>query len=456
MYLLERSQELTPKVLSQILPKFNTQDRPKLQELLNYYNGKQAILNKEASDTGKPCNKIVVNYCNSIVKNFLGYLAGIRISYDNENFEDVLDILNYNDVATEDVEFLRQALIYGVAYEVNYIDELGKQRFRLFDSRECIPVYDNSLGNELLYVIRYYEEKLADEPLQTNYRVEVYSAYDIKTYRSSAGFTSFELIDVTPHFYEQVPVTVFKLNQDETSIFCQVIALQDGYNKLLSASVDDVESFADAYLVLKGAVADDEDLLKMKQNRVLIMDADCSAEYLTKSISDTQVQNLLTNIKEQIHKIANSPDLSDPNFAAQTGIAMRFKLIGFENIAAGIESQMRKALTKRIELICEIQKLTDIETIWRDVKIKFTRNLPYDLNEAVNTVNALRGVVSQRTLLSLLPFITDIDKELEEVAKEKADNMELYSFSNIHTEEAVEEKDTVDEVSKWTTGSEEI
>ena len=166
----------------------------------------------------------------------------------------------------------------------------------------------------------------------------------------------------------------------------------------------------------------------MKENRVLILDQDCDASYLTKSISDTQVQNLLTNIDKQIRNIANSPDFNSETFAAQSGIAMRLKLVGFENVASSIEAQMRKALTKRIELISEILKLTDAEYIWRDVTIRFTRNLPADLQEMVNIVNQLRGIVSEKTLLSLLPFVTNADKELEEVKKEKEENMNLYSF----------------------------
>ena len=69
----------------------------------------------------------------------------------------------------------------------------------------------------------------------------------------------------------------------------------------------------------------------MKQNRVMMMDADASAEYLTKEVNDAQIQNLLTNINDSIHKIANSPDFNDEKFMAQSGIAMRFKLVGFEN-----------------------------------------------------------------------------------------------------------------------------
>jgi len=66
------------------------------------------------------------------------------------------------------------------------------------------------------------------------------------------------------------------------------MTLQDAYNKLLSAEVDDFESFADAYLVLKGMMGTDpEDLADMKRNRALLLDNDAEASYLTKNISDT-------------------------------------------------------------------------------------------------------------------------------------------------------------------------
>ena len=53
------------------------------------------------------------------------------------------------------------------------------------------------------------------------------------------------------------------------------------------------------------------------------------------------------------------------------------------------------------------------EAAWRDVDIVFTRNLPTDDLTIAQTINQLRGVVSTRTLLSLLPFVRDVDKELE-------------------------------------------
>jgi len=395
-------------------------------------------MQKKATDVGKPNNKIVVNYCYNITHNYLGYLTGIPIKYTNENFDEVIDILNYNDVANEDSELLRQALIFGRSFEVNYIDEEAKQRFRVLDSRECVPIYDNSLNNDLLYVIRFFKEDVLDR-LNENYIVEVYGPETVKTYRSAPGFMSFELVNEELHYYGQCPVTVFKLNSDEESIFAQIMTLQDGYNQLVSDEVDDFDAFCDAYLVLKGVVAEEEDLINMKKNKVLMMDPDASAEYLTKTVSDTQVTNILNNFNEQIHKISNSPDFSDEKFMAQSGIAMRYKLIGFENAASAIESNMRKALQRRIELISAILNITNEEQMWRDVTIKFTRNLPNTLVPAsAQDINAYRGLVSDYTLLEQIPFVTNVDEEMKRLADEKKEAMELYPFNN---QEEVEEEE---------------
>ena len=36
-------------------------------------------MQKVATDIGKPCNRIVTNYCYNIVQNYLGYITGIDI-----------------------------------------------------------------------------------------------------------------------------------------------------------------------------------------------------------------------------------------------------------------------------------------------------------------------------------------------------------------------------------------
>lgn len=434
---------LTFEKIITFIQKFVQYESPRLEKYFNYYEGNQAILRKMVNDPTKPCNRIVTNYCYTIVGNYQGYLTGQDITYTSPNdISAIVDILSYNDVRTEDSELLKQALIYGRSFEINYVDEDGKQRFKVLDTRQCIPVYDNTLNQNLLCVIRFYPIDQFD--VSNGYNVDIYYTDRIEHYTMNTGFTTLRFIGEEQHFYHQVPVTIFSLNPEEKSIFDKIMGLQDAYNTLLSSEVDDFEAFCDAYLVLKNVTATADDVAEMKEKRVIVLPyaaqgVDPDASFLNKNISDTQIENMLTNIDEQIHKISNSPDFTDEAFGTSSGVAMKYKLLGFENTAGAIAANMTKALQKRLELICEILNLTDGEQMWRDVEITFTRNLPVDLAETANLVNTLKGTVSDRTLLSLLPFVSDIDKELEMVEESKLRNMELYSFSSNSTSDETEE-----------------
>ena len=434
MYLIDKNAELTPLILGKILNRFQTVELPKLVKSYKYYKGEQAITLKQPTDTGKPANKIITNFCHTITDTYEGYLTGVPIQYSNDNFDEILNILKYNDVKNEDGEFLRQGLIFGRSFEICYIDEDKKQRFRTLDPRECIPVYDNTLNNNLLYVIRFWRSDMFDKSNE-EYIVEVYGAQSTKRYKSNVGFSSFTLIEEVPNFYGQCPITVFSLNTEEESIFHNIMSLQDAYNTLLSSEIDDWESFCDAYMILKGAAIDEEEMENMKKHRLLIMDTDAEAQYLTKDVNDVQIRNMLQLVNDNIHKIACCPDFSQESFGTSSGIALRYRLLGFENNAAAIESNFKMALQRRIELLCSIIQLTGGEALWRDVKITFYRNLPINLEETSTIVNNLRGLVSDETLLSQIPFISDVEEEMKKLSKQKEAAVSLYNFGNGEEEE---------------------
>lgn len=429
-FCIDQNQEMDAALASKIIQRWRTEEYPRLRRYYDYYMGNQDILRKRYSDPSKPCNHIVTNYCDNIVNNYTGYITGIPVTYKSQaDMSDVQDVLNYNDVVAKDSELLRIALIYGKSYELHYIDEDGMQRFDVLDTRDGIPVYDNTIERSLLYFIRFYPENTLQE--DSDYLVDVYSGGAIDHYRSDSGWSTMTPIGTEPHSFGQVPVTVFPLNADELPIYYKVMGLQDAYNTLLSGEVDDFEAFCDAYLVLQGLDAEPEDIEAMKENRVLLLPADnASAAYLTKSISDTQIQNILQNLNDTIHKLANSPDFSQESFGVSSGIALRFRLLGFENAASAIVSNMTKALQKRIELICAIVTIKGKDTLWRDMEIVIDRNLPVNDTETATMVNTLRGLVSDKTLLSQIPFVSDVDAEMEAIKEQKAENIDLYDFGD--------------------------
>lgn len=434
MFYINKNTELDAGLLNKMINRFHLNNLPYLEKMKNYYDGIQAIMNKSYADDSKPCNRTVTNYCKNITDSYCGYIASPGyISYDSDNdITDIMNILRYNDYQEEDSDFLLNALIYGTSAELMYVDEEGQTRFRLINPTTCFGVYDDSLSNDLLYFVRWYKANDWDD--SDLYFVDVYSENTIRHYTMSGsqGFLTF--ISEEPHYFNQCPANIFSL-PDEKSVFDCIVGLQDAANEILSDEIDDFSAFCDAYLALVGVDADTEDIKSMKENRVLILPEGATANWITKNANDTQVENILKRIHDSIYRIAACPDFSSESFVGgvSSGIAIRYRLTGMETRAARIVAEMKKALQRRIEIICGIASLKLGEEVFRDINIQFKRNIPEDSSSYINLVNSLQGIVSDKTLLSQIPFITDVNEELEAVQTQKLNNIELYSFAPANT-----------------------
>ena len=425
MIKLNPETELTAAIVKKLIDNHKQYDMPRLQKLEDYYLAKNEILKRQMADPSKPNNKISNPYANYITDTLTGYFMGEPVTYsslDEKALEELNLIFEYNDEADENVELARSCSIYGVGYEMMYIDEEGSVRFKRLDAKECIPIYDDTIENDLLYVIRYYLDKdiITDK---TFMYIEVISRTDVSRYRANDTGANMELIESRPHYFGIVPIAIYKNNETETGDFENVISLIDAYDKLESDSLNDFEYFCDAYLALIGFTAEAEDVAEMKQNRVILLDKDTDAKWLIKDEQDSTVENLKIRIDKDIHKFSKCPNLSDENFAANaSGVAIKYKLVGTENLISVKERKFKKGLQRRLELISLIQGVKLAGFDWRAIDITFTRNLPSNDTEIAEVVNKLSNVVSKETLLAQIPFVEDVQAELDRLDKEQEKN----------------------------------
>ena len=443
MIYLNKETVLTADLLSKMINHFNTTVEPRLQKYKNYYDGVQAILQKEYKDPSKPCNKTVINYCKNITDCYTGYLATPgHISYRSDNdIEEIMDILRYNDYQAQDCEFLQDLLVYGTACELMYIDSESKTRFRMINPLSCFGIFDDSLTGDLLYFVRMYKESEWDD--SNTYIVDVYSDTNLTKYTMQGINGQLLLRSEEPHYFSQCPANISVL-PDEKNIFDCILSVQDSINELLSAEIDDYSAFCDAYLVLTGVDIDAEQVADMKENRVLELPEGATAAWLTKQANDAQIENMLKRLHDSAYRIAQCPDFSSESFVGgvSSGIAIQYRLTGMETKAGKIESIMKKALQRRIEIICGIASLKLGEEVFRDIDIEFKRNIPEDITNTINIINSLKGIVSDATLLTQIPFVEDVNAEIEALQKQKEENMALYSFGDPNFED--EEESGVD------------
>ena len=384
------------------------------------------------SDPSKPNNKIANAYASYITDTLVGYFIGEPVTYtanDDVLIQDLNMILEYNDEADENAELAKNASIYGVAYEMLYLSEEDKMiRFKSLNPKEVIPIFDKTVEQNLLAVMRYYEDYDYVED-NTYTIVEVIDSKMVRRYKLDTGLS---LLEEYPHYFSMVPVAIFKNNEDETGDFEQVISLIDAYDKMESDSLNDFEYFVDAYLALYGFTADAEDIAQMKENRVLLMDEGTSAEWLIKQTSDAYVENMKNRLDKDIHKFAKCPNMSDEEFASNaSGIAIKFKLLGTENLVSIKERKFKRGLQQRLELMSMINSVLREGFDWRAIDIVFTRNIPSNDTDIANMVNTLKDIVSEETLLAQIPFVEDVQTELEKLKKEREENKELNPFFSV-------------------------
>ena len=429
MVSLNTIEELTEKVIKRIIETHRSSVLPRLQNLEKYYNANNAIKNRVMSDPSKPNNKIANAYASYITDTLVGYFIGEPITYtsnDNVLLQDLNMILEYNDEADENAELAKNASIYGVAYEMLYLSEDDKMiRFKALNPKEVIPIFDKTVEQNLLAVLRYYEDYDYVED-NTYTIVEVIDNKMVRRYKLDTGLS---LLEEYPHYFSMVPVAIFKNNEEESGDFEQVISLIDAYDKMESDSLNDFEYFVDAYLALYGFSADAEDVAQMKENRVLLMDEGTSAEWLVKQTSDAYVENMKNRLDKDIHKFAKCPNMSDQEFASNaSGVAIKFKLLGTENLVSIKERKFKRGLQQRLELMSMINSVLGEDFDWRAIDIIFTRNIPSNDNDIANMVNTLKDIVSEETLLAQIPFVEDVQNELEKLKKEREENKELNPF----------------------------
>lgn len=417
--------ELTEQVIHKII-KRHQMEIPRMELLEEYYANKNAILRRQMADETKPNNKVANPYASYISDTLVGYFMGEPVRYtcdDDALLEDLQMIFEYNDEADENSELAKDASIVGIAFEELYVDEADKMiRFKRLDPKSVIPIYDKTIQENMIACIRYYKD--FDYTNDTTYTIiEVLDDTMVRTYRSGDVISSLELLDEHPHYFGMVPIAVYENNEDLTGDFEKVIPLIDAYDKMESDSMNDFEYFVDAYLALYGFTADSEDIVKMKQNRVLLMDEGTKAEWLIKNENDSLTENMKNRLDKDIHKFAKCPNMSDEEFAGNaSGIAIKFKMLGTENLVSIKERKFKKGLQQRLELISMITGVLSAGFDWRSIDITFTRNIPTNDLETAQMVNLYKDLVSDDTLLAQIPFVEDIAAEVERVKEQKEEN----------------------------------
>lgn len=401
---------------------------PKLEKMKRYYDCKNdTIMNKTFKDKTKANNKCATPYCSYISNVLTGYfnLGGVTYTSQNETLiNQINEIYKAQDEHTKNNQLALDASIYGVAYELLYIDEDKQVAFDTLDPRTIITIYDNTISQNLKFAIRYWTTKDVTNNEETTY-IEVYSRDSIEYYTKRMSGTIKN--NTEPHYFKKVPINIFRNTKGFTSDFGKLVPLVDSYDESISQTLNFREDLANSYLVFKNTNLTDEEILKMKEARVIQVedastDSQASVQYLSKDTLDAENENLKVRLSSDIEKFSYISELEVKSHTTASGNSLQ--LIGLEAIVQQKEYYAKKALYNRLTIIINYLQLLDLDKNCKatDINLTFKRNMPLDMSMQADIATKLQPIVSKETLLSQLPFITDVQLELERIKGESEVN----------------------------------
>ncbi|EPY2279524.1 phage portal protein [Clostridium sporogenes] len=390
-----------------------------------YYKGNTDAINNYQMVTERSNNKINTNFIKKFIKEEVSYSVGNDVTYisksGNENI--VNDIDYYLDHWSEghDSNLAKNMLIYSLSYELYYVDKEGQFSSKIISPREGYASIDD-FGN-VSFFMHTYKLKFDD----TTY-IDVYTDKEILHFNDK-----FEKINKpTKHIFGTVPVALCQLSEEgkDDTLFKDLKGLQDAYETNLSDISNEISDFRNAYMVLTGVAIDEKDIPKMKKLGVMqIKDKNGTAAWLIKNINDTFIQNTLNTMEDKMYQLSSHINHNEKMQSNLSSLALRARLIALEEKCKLNQKSIADCIKTRLKfLFIYLKVIKNIEYDFRDIKIKFTPNIPQDDLMTAQVISQLGDKLSTETGLSLLSFIENPKNELKKIKDENPIDLDNLGF----------------------------
>lgn len=420
----EGSQATEDNIIKAVNELRDRQDR--YEQLHDYYIGDQPILYRNMESEAAKNNKLVNNFASYIADICADFLLGNPVDYQvpesaDIDIDPIMDRYTAQGMADLDSDLALDAGIYGIAYDLTFSDEDSQAQTVQIDTRNTLMVYDDSVKHRELFAVTCADE--ATEDRKKIGHVTVYT--DKETITGRIDGDRWIEDGRKPHFFGEVPVTVYRNNKNATGNFEPVLQLIDAYNLIQSDRVNENEQLADAILMLKNFTLTDENAALLREKRLLTsVPADGDAEYIVKPQNEADSDLLKKSIADDIHKFSKTPNLSDQNFVGNSsGVALSYKLLAFEEATKTRERHMEKGLKKRLRLYWNFQNklaLREANSEISKVDVIFNRALPKNDFETSQMINNLTGIVKPDILVKQLSFVDNAENALVEEEEPEA------------------------------------
>lgn len=423
-----------------------------------YYNGDHDILQRKREviveggarmeDTNLPNNKLIDNQFAKMVDQKTNYLLSKPITYESEDSK--YDELLAGIFNAKFQRILRNggvdAFCGGGSWLYVYIDDKGKLQFQRFAPYEVLPFWKDSEHDELDCAVRVYQvEAYEGKTLKTIEKVEVFKVDGIERYILESGKLIADVDNPSENYikageneynWERIPLVFFRTNAQEIPLIKKVKGLQDALNTMLSDLPNAMEENAGGQSILVIKNYDGTDLGEFRRNlatfkavKVRTQDgADGGLESLQVEVNAANYESVLKLLKKAIIENAMGYDAKDDRMGSNANqMNIKSMYSDIDLAAAEMEIEYQSSFVQLLELVNAYLSATGKgDYSGKPVSITFNKDIIVNEAEVINALVSLGVKVSNETLLGQLPFINNVQKELDRVKEESEANISMY------------------------------
>jgi SPP1 family phage portal protein len=420
-----------------------------------YYLGNQDILQREKKVIGADgnltkidnvtVNRIVDNVYAKLVNQKTSYCLGKPITIATSN-DDYLKLLNkvFNKRNHRTLRELAQfAVNEGIAYIYPYYNAESEFKWAVFPAHEICPIWKDKRHHELEAAMRYYPEEVFDNNggVSLIYHVDLFTTQGITHFRYQGAnlvidenaHTDYMYVESVGYNWKKLPIIPFKYNSEELPLIRRVKTLQDALNEVMSNFKDNMdEDPRTSILILKNY--DGTNIPEFRQNlatygviKVTTVDGvQGDVDALKVEVNSSNYQALLMQLKRAIIENGYGFDAKeermdgDPN---QMNIESMYTDIDLDVDA--MESEFQAGF-EELKWFIDQYLIHTGNPDYTDEDVEFIFDRDFFINENAQIDNVMKsvGLVSNKTLLSHHPMVTNVLREMQLIEEERKQELE--------------------------------
>lgn len=422
-----------------------------------YYRGKHDILHKKRTAIGEngelitldnlPNSRIVDNQFRKMVDQKANYLVGqpFVIRSENQEFADALQPYLMTKQFSRLIKAVtRDALCCGIGWLYPYYDDDGSLTFRRLRPYEVIPLWADEEHTRLDAAIRVYDmTEYVGNTEKVVHRVEVYDDTGIHYFTLDGGnLTPIEPFNAPyimagdqAYNWEHIPLVAFKCDAEETPLLTRCRSMQDGLNEIESQWQDQMqEDPRNTIMVLVNY--DGENLGEFRRNLATYgavkVRSDSSGggdvRTLQIEVNAENYQTLVQQFKKAIIENCMGYDAKDDRLGSNANeMNIKSMYSDIELDTNGMETEYQAAFEELIWFItCHITNVGGGDFENEQYELIFNRDILISESSAIADCKNSMGVISNETIVANHPWVDDVQGELDRLAAEKEENLDLY------------------------------